>query len=40
MVHTLEHEENVALVQQGARAVDVQHLIDMVTLQNSEGNAT
>jgi len=40
MVCTLEDEENVALVQQGARAVEVQQLIDLVTLQTNERNAT
>ena len=39
VVCTLEDDENTALVQQGARAVEVQHLIDLVTLQTNEGNA-
>lgn len=37
-VCTLEDEENTGLVQQGARAVKVQHLIDLFTLQTNEGN--
>lgn len=39
MVCTLEDDENSSLAQQGARAVDVQHLIDLVTLQTNESNA-
>lgn len=39
MVCTLEDDENTTLVQQGVRAVDVQHLVDLVTLQTNEDNA-
>jgi predicted Rossmann fold nucleotide-binding protein DprA/Smf involved in DNA uptake len=38
LVCTLEDDENTSLTQQGARAVDVQHLIELVTLQTNEGN--
>lgn len=38
MVCTLEDDENIALVRQGARAVEAQHLIELVTLQTNEGN--
>jgi len=38
MVCTLEDDENMSLVQQGTRSVEVQHLIDLVTLQTHERN--